>query len=369
MSLPAYQDHELELQDLYYVLAIIAESFVYGVYSCLVPIFVFVMLTKGLRTRVRKILFFMSLFMYFISTVNWSLSVANTILLYKNDFLSPASQAVASYLPLFSAISLVNYFLTDGVVVWRAWVLCSESRGALRIPVTLLFCLAISVTITVAFRIRLTVSPISEELNRLLSRGLSITQIANLILSLFTNISATTIISMKAWKFRRDIRKLAHKSTTGNRIMAMIVESGILYCVSGITVLLASLIRIESGTLGDIYTPVTFQIAGIYPIFVILLVNQGSSMDKTVFMSTIQPRGPLGGTRNQNHESHRETHLETMRFEVPISTVNSGRLSLSSEAESHIDENEVCTGSKIHFSTKEKSLPDVPLSSNGSIRI
>jgi len=108
MSLPAYQDHELALPELHYILAIIPETFVYGVYSCLVPVFIFVMLTKGLRTRVRKVLFLMSLFMYFISTINWSLSVANTILLFKNDFLSPASQAVALYLPLFSAISLVN---------------------------------------------------------------------------------------------------------------------------------------------------------------------------------------------------------------------------------------------------------------------
>jgi len=366
MSLPAYQDHELALPELHYILAIIPETFVYGVYSCLVPVFIFVMLTKGLRTRVRKVLFLMSLFMYFISTINWSLSVANTILLFKNDFLSPASQAVALYLPLFSAISLVNYFLTDGVVVWRAWVLCSESRGALKIPVTLLFCLAITVTITIAFRIRLTVLPISGELNRLLSRALSAIQIANLILSSLTNISATTIISMKAWKFRRDIQDLAHKLTTGNRAMAMIVESGILYCVSGITVLLASLIRLESGTLGDIYTPVTFQIAGIYPIFVILLVNQGSSMDKTVFMSTIQPRHSRSErTYNHNHGSH----LETMRFDIPISTVLSGRSSLSSETESRIDVDEVCTGSKIQSSTKEKSLPDVPLSSNGSVRI
>jgi len=355
--IPTYQNHTVAVSSLYHIIGIIPETFVYGVYSCLLPVFAFVMLTKGLRTRVRKILFFMSLFMYTISTVHWSLSVADTILIFKNDFISPASLDVSLYLPLFSAIILINYFLTDAVVVWRAWVLCSDqSRRALKVPIVLLICLAITVTVTIAFRIRLTVLPISPELNALMSRALNASQIANLIISLLTNISATTIISMKAWKFRRDItREFARNQTNGNRVMALIVESGILYCFSGVTVLLASLINLEHGTLGDIYTPVNFQFAGIYPIVVVLLVNQGGSMDKTVFLSTIPHHSSSGRTNRE------EDHLETMRFDVPINTVNSSRLSFesSSDADSYIGDKGL---KEIHFSGKEKSLPDVPLS-------
>lgn len=123
MSVPAFQNKELALPVLYHIIGIIPDTFAYGeyclqcncwgtsylnmslqVYSCLVPIFIFVMLwvgfeklnlqthqvgrrTKGLQTRVRKALFSMCLFMYFISTIHWSLSVARVILIFKDDFL------------------------------------------------------------------------------------------------------------------------------------------------------------------------------------------------------------------------------------------------------------------------------------------
>ncbi|KAE9398312.1 hypothetical protein BT96DRAFT_976447 [Gymnopus androsaceus JB14] len=367
MSVPAYQNHDNAIEALYAIIGIIPETFIYGVYSCMFPVFVFVMLTKGLRSRVRKILFFMSLFMYTTSTVHWSLSVASVILMFKNDFISPASLDVSFYLPLFSAITLFNYLLTDGVVVWRAWVLCNDqSRGVLKIPIALLICLAITVTVTIAFRIRLTVMPISPELFALMNWAIDVSQIASLVISLMANISATTIISMKAWKFRRDItRDFARKQTNGSRIMALIVESGILYGFSGITFLLTSLIRLEYGTLGDIYTPVTFQLAGIYPIVVILLVNQGSSMDKTVFMSAIPHHSNSARTYSD------ESHLETMRFDIPINTVDSNCLSSqSSQSSPDMDSHIGDKGLKgVRFSAKEKSLPDIPLSPSSVVDI
>jgi len=354
MSTPTYQDRELALVELYHTMGIIPLTFVYGVYSCLVPVFVFVMLTKGLRTRIRKLLFFMSLFMYIMCTTHWCLSVANTIMVYKNDFVSPTSVEVSLYLTLFTTIILVNYFLTDGVVVWRAWVLCSDrSRWLLKIPIALQCCLAVSITITIGFRIRLSVSPISPDLLALMTSAMNISQTANLVFSLLTNISATTIISMKAWKFRRDItQEFARTQTSGNRIMAMIVESGILYCFSGLTVLMATVIKLEHGTLGDIYTPVNFQIAGIYPIVVILLVNQGTSMDKTVFMSTI----PHHSSSAHNHQGSR---LETMCFDIPV---DSSRRS-SSETASYMDDN----SNDMHTTFADKSLPGIPLSPSGLV--
>ncbi|KAE9398321.1 hypothetical protein BT96DRAFT_1020185 [Gymnopus androsaceus JB14] len=239
-----------------YYIEIIPETFVYGVYSCLIPFFMFVMLKKGLRTKVRKSLFFMSLFMYTISTVHWT------------------SVDVSLYVTLFSAILLVNYFLTDGVVVWRGFAIFLGNSNPLPS-----YCHYNN-------RVQNTTHSVARQPGAQCSHAINASQIANLVISLLTNISATTIISIKAWKFRRDITRGFDKQTNGSRIMALIVESGILYCISALTVLLASLINPEHGTL-DIYSPVSFQLAGIYPVVVILLVNQGNSMDKTVFMSTI----------------------------------------------------------------------------------
>ena len=88
--------------------------------------------------------------------------------------------------------------------------------------------------------------------------------------------------------------------------MALLIESGIFYCISlvsnpsevvalsfmshsylQITVLVATLVRLPVGTLGDLYTPVNVQLAGIYPIVVLILINHERSLDRTIFINSI----------------------------------------------------------------------------------
>ncbi|PSR77963.1 hypothetical protein PHLCEN_2v7621 [Hermanssonia centrifuga] len=70
--------------------------------------------------------------------------------------------------------------------------------------------------------------------------------------------------------------------------MALIIESGIIYCISGAFALFATFIRLPYGTLGDIYTPINVQIAGIYPTIVLVLVGLERSMNDTTFPNSIQ---------------------------------------------------------------------------------
>lgn len=92
------------------------------------------------------------MFMFALSTTHWIASIATLIRLIQVWFLAadPDAQSGPIFLPLFNALILVNvrpvlvffccavteswcYYclvmvqcvLTDGVVVWRAWVLCS----------------------------------------------------------------------------------------------------------------------------------------------------------------------------------------------------------------------------------------------------
>jgi len=87
-------------------------------------------------------------------------------------------------------------------------------------------------------------------------------------------------------------------------------------------------------------------------------------MDKTVFMSTIPHHSSSGRTYRE------ESHLETMQFNIPISTMNSSRRSYesSSDTDSYIGDkgNDVHRTSKINSFTKEESLPE-PLSPSESV--
>ncbi|KAF9016068.1 hypothetical protein BDP27DRAFT_1251751, partial [Rhodocollybia butyracea] len=116
---------------------------VIGIYTCLMPISIFVMLQMGVQTSIRKFLLGMTIFMYSISSIHWILSVVNVIqTILQLGFLSSNPDKTPHFpVQLFSALMLINYILTDGVVVWRAWVLCNDSSArVLKITMGMLFC-------------------------------------------------------------------------------------------------------------------------------------------------------------------------------------------------------------------------------------
>ncbi|KAJ7478273.1 hypothetical protein FB451DRAFT_1557006 [Mycena latifolia] len=84
-------------------------------------------------------------------------------------------------------------------------------------------------------------------------------------MSLLSNFTATGVVGATAWGHYRTIRSTFSEgkasSLTTNRILLLVVESGVLYCLSAVLVLVASLIRLPQGTLGDLHTPMNVQIA------------------------------------------------------------------------------------------------------------
>ncbi|KAI3595882.1 hypothetical protein WG66_008851 [Moniliophthora roreri] len=299
----------------YHIVGLVCQTLFYGVYATLIPISTYFMLKKGLKTKIRKLLFITILFMFMVSTAYWVLKIVDllsTIRTLNGKSSGGIDAHTGSAEEVFAALALLNYVLTDGVVLWRAWVLCGmESRLLLLIPLFFLVCCSLMATI--AIRIILEVIPMVESPERhKLTRAIDVCQISNLVFSLIINLSTTLTIAMKAWRFRRwiaqDLRAVRNKKRTGGeRVLTLLIESGLFYCISGATVLVSSLIRLPFGTLGDIYTPVNIQIAGIYPIVVLLLVSQGKSLDQTIFNTT---------TQQASNVPNRSAELESIRFHV-----------------------------------------------------
>ncbi|KAK7433472.1 hypothetical protein VKT23_015480 [Stygiomarasmius scandens] len=317
-----------------HVLVIVPQTLVYSMYASLMPIATYIMLKRGLRTKTQKFLFGMSLFMFVLATVYWTLSFASLIRLIQIWFFEPWATEKQSelFLPMWNAIILLNYVLTDGVVVWRAWVLCQDySRKFLYLAIFFLICSAFSVTATIIIRLLLYTTEENSPVHHDLARAIDITQVANLVLSILTNVTSTSIISVKAWRFRRVLKQMLRvakrRRTSGSRIMMLLVESGIIYCLSCITVLVATLIPLERGTLGDIYTPVNVQLAGMYPVVVLLFVNGEYSLEQTEFASTIHNMAD-GESQARDIDRHRlrgaseASRLETIQFRT-VATTNS----------------------------------------------
>ncbi|KAF5361236.1 hypothetical protein D9757_010405 [Collybiopsis confluens] len=333
MTLNSEEEHQHAVILLYHsghVIAVIPQTFVYGIYAVLIPVSSYIMLHRGLATRERKILFGTTIFMFLLSTAYWIASISTLIQLIQVWFLAPDPDAGSppNYLPFFNAAVLVNYILTDGVVVWRAWVLCSSDGKK-----TLMMCLfmlglgTVSVIATIGIRIALLIiNTQAGDLFDRLNHGINVTQVATLIMSVLTNSLATSLISVKAWKCRLEIRDDLDGSPDGRsragKVFALLIETGVLYTLSCITVLVSTVIPLKEGTLGDLYTPVNTQLAGIYPVVVLLLVTQNQSLDRTTpaFSSGIVVQSGSNLTAFTTHSSHnnhnKNRQLEsTMRFE------------------------------------------------------
>ncbi|KAJ4478420.1 hypothetical protein J3R30DRAFT_2898232 [Lentinula aciculospora] len=300
------EEHEHAVILLYHsghVIAVIPQTFVYGIYAVLIPVSSYVML--GLATRARKILFGLTIFMFLLSTVYWIASISTLIQLIQVWFLAadPNARSAPNYLPFFNALVLVNYILTDGVVVWRAWVLCSVDGTK-----TLTFCLfmlglaIVSVTATIAIRIVLMIiNTQTGELFDQLNHGINVTQ---------------------AWRncteIRDDLDATVDRHSRAGKIFALLIETGIIYSLSCLTVLVSTLIPLKEGTLGDLYTPVNTQLAGIYPVVVLLLLTQEHKLGRTVraFASGVEQTG-----------IHHSGQLDTIRFQHRSMSSNTSHMS------------------------------------------
>ncbi|KAF9258491.1 hypothetical protein L218DRAFT_1004958 [Marasmius fiardii PR-910] len=334
------------LDILYQIITLVCQTFVYGIYTILIILSTHYMVKQNLKSPVRRYLFIMSLFMFFICTLYWIFKILRLGNYFYGYYIvnPPTPPAVLDPINhiavILAALCTINYVLSDCTVFWRAWVLCStDFKYYLYVP--LFFCFACACTCAATIVIRITI-----ECNRAgdgpepphLTHAIDIAQVGNLIFSLLVNVTSTSIIALKTWRHRQWIKNdlvLNRRKTRGEKVMILLVESGLLYCFAGIVGLTCSLIKLPVGSLNGFYLPIFFQIAGIYPILVLLLVSRGNSLEETSAFQGVT----IGGTPNARFPRTDELDIETMRFHVQ--TVAS---SISSDDSNHAESIRISSG-------------------------
>ncbi|KAI9433162.1 hypothetical protein H4582DRAFT_1989289 [Lactarius indigo] len=149
----------------------------------------------------------------------------------------------------------------------------------------------LGVVATIGIRIFINIDPVNREGR--LADTIDVFQEITFISSLLTNILGTGIISLKAWRYRRwivtDLQRVVNKRTKGERVLALLVESGVLYVFSGALLVASSLIHLPGSNfvLGSFFLQAAVHLAGMYPVIVVILVSREASMDKTLFNSTL----------------------------------------------------------------------------------
>ncbi|KAJ7362270.1 hypothetical protein DFH08DRAFT_321406 [Mycena albidolilacea] len=285
---------------MYVVLGLVAQTFFFGVYTVLLFISTRMLLKRGLKIQSNKIMLLVTLFMYSISAAYWAYSV-----IYATDRLRaqinlsskspiPDHDQITRWLTLINAIVMINYILTDGVVIWRVWVICRRDlRKYLWVAMGFLILTTVAIFLTIAFRIVSSIKPSAK--NSFLNPGIDILQISTGVLSLYSNLASTSVVAITALGHRRALRDafaVEEASTRSDQILALLVEVGTFYFASTLFALMSALIRLPYGTLGDLYSPINVQIAGAYPPIVILLVSTKRSWNETAFSDTTVSRAP-----------------------------------------------------------------------------
>ncbi|KAH9055146.1 hypothetical protein EDB83DRAFT_1109508 [Lactarius deliciosus] len=264
--------------------AILCETFFFGAYSA-VFLYSSVLMLKRPSTPVRNYMLAVSAFMYAVSAVHWAMNMAivTRFLRVGRDFMSPFERLVVVYLPT------INYILSDGIVVWRAWVLWGPSRR-FTVFIPPLFSLVSTLVLSAAGAAYLYIGTEYEsERDDAMSRYLGWTVWG---LSVGTNIWATGLIYIQIWQHRQFVRSLLGKGTatsTAEKVLIFMVESGALYlCIWAVYII--STFTDWNGA--HFLNTAIVQVVGIYPMTIVLLVTIRLSTADVLSMSGSESSKP-----------------------------------------------------------------------------
>ncbi|KAJ7364513.1 hypothetical protein DFH08DRAFT_839457 [Mycena albidolilacea] len=278
---------------MYHNFTLTVQTFFFGGYSVLILLSTRMLLKRGLKTRPLKVLFVLGLFMYTLSAAFWAYSIAYVVgnmqayIDPQNEQWLRFSNQVSPPLPLFHAIVLVNFVLSDGIVCWRAWVISRRNyRRYIVFPVAFWIFTIISTTALIVLRI-VDIPDASIGPKKAFIRAIDVLQLQNMTTSLLSNISATGLIGTTAWRHRQEMRTSFPERSRVNQVLALLIESGVLYCLTGVLGLVSQLIRLPHGTLNDIWLSDNIQFAGAYAPALLLLISSHQSSDDTEYLGTL----------------------------------------------------------------------------------
>ncbi|KAL1661538.1 hypothetical protein GGF50DRAFT_117850 [Schizophyllum commune] len=158
----------------------------------------------------------------------------------------------------------LNFFLSDAILVWRAWVLWP---GHKQIQNVLLSCLAVTAAGVIADGTLVTVDAV---------RAADRTGAVSLMMTvplLVTNVAATVCVLRKLKESWGSVHeKLQAKSLymRCETIALFGIESGLVYCGISLVTLVAAVI--DAGIFTSIWLAVSISLTGLYSTFIIVLV-------------------------------------------------------------------------------------------------
>ncbi|KAI0059650.1 hypothetical protein BV25DRAFT_1063010 [Artomyces pyxidatus] len=252
----------------------VCETLFFGLYTALFGFSTYLILYTRPPSRMQMVILTTTSVMYLVSTAHWATNTAVIIDFVRDPSADPnwyktsGEQLVVMYIPA------INYILSDAIVVWRAWVISEAGRNVFLFVPPLIFMVGtfVSTCVSAAFTLRSRVTGSARDDDVGYYLGLAVWA-----LTILTNIWATTLIAIRAWKHRRFVESMLGKGAIHSRAEAallMLIESGVLYVFIWVAYETTYFVSYNTSLIFD---AAIVQIVGIYPTLIVVIVSLHAS--------------------------------------------------------------------------------------------
>ncbi|PIL25601.1 hypothetical protein GSI_11349 [Ganoderma sinense ZZ0214-1] len=206
----------------------------YGLFVALAVVSLYLLFRRGIRRPLSAIQVFAVTVLLMSTTIHWAVVVLHR---FGSLLVNPGMDNETFYGQFAveecvgTATLTINIVLSDLVVWWRVWVLWPESRVVRISGCVLLFATFVLSVVDTTFS--------CQAQEGFLFEGLAVGTAAS-ALSLATNFTATVLTAYQAWLYRKSARDYAESGSINTRvehILALLVESGALYCALWVVIL------------------------------------------------------------------------------------------------------------------------------------
>ncbi|TFY70024.1 hypothetical protein EVG20_g2913 [Dentipellis fragilis] len=318
------------------IAALASASLFYGTFSVVFASSTYLLWRKhGLKSRTRSTVLIATTLMYCVATVHWSLLLAFTWILVTQspDTSGPitlkSARLLANMDEVLVFLPIINFLVSDAIVVWRAWLICGR-RPEIVLPCAILFVLALLAAV---------VSAVGSTLSVTVAPGMSLSLLAATLfgfLTMMINLLSTGLIAWKAW-CAASAEHQKHLSTVDRptqveKILALLIESGVLY--TGASLICSIILVARAGKLNSLIIPVVVQTSGIYPTLIVVLASlKKTHCDRNfTYDDTGPPQfAPHHGSAQQTTVTTHQNEYQSQIVELSVFEAVDRRASLESK--------------------------------------
>ncbi|KAF5353707.1 hypothetical protein D9758_008606 [Tetrapyrgos nigripes] len=267
-----------------------------------------------------RIIFGVTCLLFISSTSLWAMDLAlnNELTSIALDIYDPSASPEEWLLSVEAKIHQVTnktnslMIISDAVVIWRTYAIWGRKRTIISLPILILLA-ALGCAIVQLFVCDLQLLKHGSTMIRICIDNMRMPMFITFILSLFTNFTSTSLIAVRAWSLRGFMKQSLganSPSTRVQRILGLLVESGLIYfvfmsasCFIGNAGIIAPHLSVRSlSTLAfaaSAFAGMINQLMGIYPTSIIVLVSLGQTFTEISTCHT-SGGGPISQLRFAN---------------------------------------------------------------------